>query len=61
MRKLTLLAAALLMSFAGVGWAIKARTLAPSAPPPNVTISIEEIHRQVDMKSLPKLEVKEPF
>jgi len=48
----------------GVGFAIKALTLAPAASkavPQTVTISIEDIHRQVDMTSLPVLEVREPF
>jgi len=60
MRKLAFLAAALLV-MAAVGSAIKALTLAPTAAPPKVTISIEDIHRQVDVKSLPNLDVKDPF
>ena len=47
-----------------IGSAIKALTLAPSpsqAPPPTVTISIDELQRQVDVKSLPVREVREPF
>jgi hypothetical protein len=60
MRKLAFLAAALLV-MVGVGSAIKALTLAPTAAPPKATISIEDIHRQVDVKSLPNLDVKDPF
>lgn len=63
MQKLALVTAALLMT-AGIGSAIMALTLAPSAStaaPPEVTISIEDIHRQVDVKSLPVLEVREPL
>jgi hypothetical protein len=63
MQKYVLLAAVVLVA-AGVGSAIKALTLAPLASipaPPTVTISIEDIHRQVDVKSLPVLEVRDPF
>jgi hypothetical protein len=48
----------------GTGSAIKALTLAPSAsipPPTTVTISTEDIQRQVDVASLPMREVREPF
>jgi hypothetical protein len=30
-------------------------------PPPAVTISIQDLHRQVDMRTLPVTDVKEPF
>jgi hypothetical protein len=63
MHKYVLLTAVVLVA-AGVGLAIKALTLAPLAAvpaPATVTISIEDIHRQVDVKSLPVLEVKEPM
>jgi hypothetical protein len=63
MRKLVVLTTVMLMTV-GVGSAIKALTLAPSvspATPPTVTISIDDIHRQVDVTSLPVLEVREPF
>ena len=62
MRKLVVLTTVMLT--VGVGSALKALTLAPSVSttrPPTVTISIDEIHRQVDVTSLPVLEVKEPF
>ena len=61
--KLALLSAALLMT-AGVGLAVRALTLAPSAShaaPLGVTISIDDIQQQVDVKSLPVEEVQEPF
>jgi len=63
MQKYVLLTAMVLVAL-GIGSAIKALTLAPSASmpaPPPVAISIEDIHRQVDVKSLPVLEVKDPF
>jgi hypothetical protein len=63
MRKRVVLTAVMLVTV-GVGSALKALTLAPSVSttrPPTVTISIDEIHRQVDVTSLPVLEVKEPF
>jgi hypothetical protein len=63
MRKLVLLAAAILM-LVGVGSAIK--VLAPArfvatASSPTPTISTEEINRRADARSLPVREVKEPF
>jgi hypothetical protein len=60
MRKLVLLTTAILMTV-GAASAMKAVTLASSAPKaaPTVTISIEEIHRQVDMNSLPVLEIED--
>ena len=45
-----------------VGLAIEALApLASKPPPPRVTISIADIHRQADVKSLPVLEIREPF
>jgi hypothetical protein len=64
MQKQVLLTAVVLLVAVCVGSALKALTLAPLASlpaPPTVTISIEDIHRQVDLKSLPVLEVREPF
>jgi hypothetical protein len=56
---LLLLTAAVLV---GAGSAIKALAPLASKPAPaTVTISIEDIHRRADMKSLPVLEVREPF
>lgn len=63
MRRYILLTAVVLV-VVDAGSAIKALTHAPLAPipaPPTATISIEDIHRQVDVKSLPVLEVREPF
>jgi hypothetical protein len=61
---LKLILITVMLTTVGVGSAIKALTLAPSvstAAPPTVRISIDEIHRQVDVASLPVLEVREPF
>jgi hypothetical protein len=60
MRKTVFLTTVILMTV-GAASAMKALSLAPSAPKgaPTVTISIEEIHRQVDVQSLPLLEVRE--
>lgn len=58
------LVTAVLVVVVGIGLAIEARTLAPlvSKPAPStVTISIEEMHRRDDVKSLPVQEVREPF
>jgi len=63
MRRYVLLTAAVLAAV-GAGSAIKGLTHAPLAPisaPATATVSIEDIHRQVDVKSLPVLEVREPF
>ena len=63
MRKLVLPAAVLLM-LVGVGSTIKVLTHArpvATTTSPIPTISIEEVNRQVDAKSLPTREVREPF
>ena len=63
MRKLVL-PAAVILTLVGVGSAIKVLTLAPTVATiasPTPTISTEEINRQVDVKSLPTREVREPF
>jgi len=60
MRKLVLTTAMLMT--VGVGSAILTLASSASKPAPQtVTISIEDIHRQVDVTSLPVLEVREPF
>jgi hypothetical protein len=64
MQKVLLLLTAMALVAVGVGSAMQALTFAPSAskpPPARVAISIEDIHRQVDTKSLPVREVREPF
>jgi hypothetical protein len=33
----------------------------PVAAPPTSTISIQELHRQVDMSTLPVTEIKDPY
>jgi hypothetical protein len=63
MRKLVLPAAVILM-LVGVGSTIKVLTNArpvATTTSPIPTISIEEVNRQVDAKSLPTREVREPF
>ena len=63
MRKLVLLAAVILM-LVGVGSTIKSLTPArfvATTTSPRPTISIEEINRQADVRSLPTREVREPF
>ena len=60
MRKLMFLAAVMILIGSGAAAAIKA--LGPSGSTARYSaISIDEIHRQVDLKSLPTLEVKDPF
>ena len=60
MRKLMFLAAVMVLIGSGAAAAIKA--LAPSGSTALYpAISIDEIHQRVDVKSLPTLEVKDPF
>jgi hypothetical protein len=59
MRKLALLTAMMTLVASGTGTAIKAFAPARLATsPPPVTMSIEELHRQVDVRSLPELEIE---
>jgi hypothetical protein len=60
MRKLVLLAALTVLVGSGAAAAYKA-LISPASKTPDSTISIEEVHRQVDVKSLPALDVKDPF
>jgi hypothetical protein len=63
MKKRVLLAAVIL-AVVGVGSAIKVISLTPLASisaSPTAAISIEDINRQADVKSLPVREVREPF
>ena len=60
MRKLILLTALTVLMGSVAAMAYKALT--PSAPKTaDSTISVEDIHRQVDVKSLPTRDVKDPF
>jgi len=60
--KLVLALTTIMLVTVGAVSAIRALTLAPSmSEPPTVTISIDEIHRQVDMTSLPVQEVRDPY
>ena len=63
MKKRIVLAAVVLVAV-GVGSALKVRMPAPSASipaPSRAAISLEDINRQADVKSLPVQEVREPF
>jgi len=63
MRTLILLTAVMILIAAGAASAIKSlpsATLA-GASPQTVTISIDGLHRQVDAKSLPELEIKDLY
>jgi len=63
MRTPALLAAAMMLTVVGAALAIKSLTpdapAVPTAQP--VTISIDELQRQVDARSLPEPEIKDPF
>lgn len=60
MRKLVFLT--VLMALIGSGAAAAIKALAPSESTARYpAISIDEIHQQVDVNSLPILEVKDPF
>jgi hypothetical protein len=62
MRKLALLAPVL--TLLGLGAAAMLRsfvTAAPATEAEGARISIAEIHRQVDARSLPQLEIVDPF
>jgi hypothetical protein len=64
MRQLAPLTVVLILVAAGAVSAIRALTATPSAPlapSPDATISIQGIHLQVDMRSLPLLDVKDPI
>jgi len=53
----------MMLTALGAALAIKSFTpdmLAVAAPQP-VMISIDGLHRQVDMRSLPELEIKDPY
>ena len=65
MRKLLYLAAVVAIALVSLGFLTKsmlfqART-PPLQPPATVTISIDELHRSIDMKALPVEEVKDPI
>jgi len=62
MRKLTLLIAALAMASI-TAWTLEApaRVTLTTTTPQSASTPIEELQRQIDARSLPVLEVKEPF
>ena len=63
MRTPILFVAVMMLTAVGAAFAIK--SLTPDtfavASPRSVTISIDGLHRQVDTRSLPELEIKDPF
>ncbi len=63
MRTPVLLAAAMMLTVVTAALAIKSLTPhTPAVPAPQpVTISIDELQRQVDARSLPEPEIKDPF
>ena len=63
MRTRVLLAAVMMLTALGAALAIKSltpHTLAAAAPQ-SVTISIDGLHRQIDPRSLPELEMKDLY
>jgi hypothetical protein len=63
MRKATYLFAVVAIALASLGYLAKSTLLPvenPSVQPP-ATISINDLHRWVDMKALPVQEVKDPI
>jgi hypothetical protein len=63
MRKLALLASVIILTPLGLAAAVKSLTpdMPASAPPGAATISIDEIHRQVNVRSLPELEITDLY
>ena len=60
--KLVLALTTIMLTTVGAVSAIRALTLAPAvSAPPAATISIDAIHRQVDVTSLPVHEVRDPY
>ena len=60
--KLVLALTMIMLMTVAAGSAIKALTLAPAvSAPPAATISIDGIHRRVDVTSLPVQEVRDPY
>ena len=57
MRRSALLLCATALALLGVVATMRAVAPAPS-PPPTATISIEDLHRQIDIKSLPKMQIE---
>jgi hypothetical protein len=63
MRKLALLASVIILTPLGLAAAVKSLTpdMPASAAPGTATISIDEIHRQVNVRSLPELEITDLY
>ena len=61
MQELGPLTAVAILAALGTAMTIKALIPASLLSQPNVTISIEALHRQVDLKSLPEQEIKDLY
>ena len=64
MRKLALLASVIILTPVGLAAAVKSLTPdmpASAAPGAATIISIDEIHRQVNVRSLPELEITDLY
>jgi hypothetical protein len=63
MRKLALLASVIILTPLGLAAAVKSLTpdMPESTAPGAATISIDEIHRQVNVRSLPELEITDLY
>jgi hypothetical protein len=63
MRTPILFVAVMMLTAVGAAFAIKSltRDTLTAASARSVTISIDGLHHQVDTRSLPELEVKDPF
>jgi hypothetical protein len=61
MEKLALFTAVSALAALGSAIAIEALTPASSQFQPNLTMSIEALHPQVDLKSLPEQEIKDLY
>ena len=61
MQELGPLTAVAILAALGTAMAITALTPASLPSQPNVTISIEALQRQVDLKSLPEQEIKDLY
>jgi len=63
MKRLAFLTAVITVIAFGTAWAFKvvAPDTLPAAEPQPVTISVDEFHRHVDMRSLPELEIHDLY
>ena len=61
MRTIGFLATMMILTTAGVFAAIKSHATQAKPAPQAVTISIDGLHHQVDMRSLPEFEIGTPY